>query len=328
MSTTADAVLTTIRGLPALDFYVPSRHSRRTWTGDQHVALTLALGNNLGRVTAFTPAGDPTAYDLSQPPMASDRRAVLFMLHRAEPKARRVNPQPQRRGLVIQDADDGEASGVLEIHRAGAPVQRVEFADLAAGRGLPVMTTSCDPTVFYCDGEPGGGGLPPAPADTTFIRHLQTRNVCDNDDCNQGNEFEFKSRVYTTAGTQRLYYNAQHYGIGSVELHQNLVLFFDRLRPGDAYDEIEVLEMDDGWGNQDDHYELPNGGRPHLTSQQNTYYDSGIPPSKFFDLGDARCVVYNGSYRGWPNFMPPCDTTLAGNGYTSELQVAFKWRDF
>ena len=318
LGTTGDAVAEAVRRLPPLDFYVPSRNSRRTWIGDANVALAIGLGTDLSHVTAFTVSGEPISYDLSQPTNAANSHAVLFMLHRAEPKARRVNPQLRRSGLVIQDGDDGEVSGVLEIHRPGAPVQRVEFADLAGGGLAPSFIME------PCEGcDAGGGGS--APFDTTFIRQLDIRSVCDNNDCSQGNEFEFKPSVYTTAGTRRLYYKAYHYGLPSSGTERNLVLMFDKLKAGDSHFTVDIIEADDGWGNQDDNFD-PD---PLVRGEHNTFYDSSVPDSKIFMAGDWRCLVPNGADAGgYPNFHTPCDPYLPGNGPAKELMMAFKWRPF
>jgi hypothetical protein len=318
MGTTVDAVLTTIRELPALDFYVPSRNSRRTWTGSANVALAIDLDTDLSRVTAFTPSGDPTVYDLAHPTAASNPGSVLFMLHRAEPKARRINPQSRRPDLVIQDENDGEESGVLEIHRPGAPVQRVEFADLADGSLAPSFVLEPCET---CGGGGGGG----APADTTFIRELNIRSVCDNDDCSQGNEFEFKASVFTTSDVRRLYYKASHYGIPSSGTRYNLVQMYDKLKSGDSHFTVDIIELDDGWGNDDDTFD-PD---PVVYFQHNSFHDSPIPTNKFFEAGDTRCAVANGADPdGYPNYWPPCPATIPNNFYTRELRMAFKWRDF
>jgi hypothetical protein len=109
--------------LPEMDFYVPERADRLEWRVGAPVAVGYTLDDKASTVSAFRGTGQPFAY-------GSDRDAALFFLQPAEPKGRRVHPQPATVGAAIQDPNDGEISLKVTTFDAAGNTHVVDFADL------------------------------------------------------------------------------------------------------------------------------------------------------------------------------------------------------
>lgn len=95
--------------LPLMDFYVPIRGHRLSWRGTADVSVAATLLHDPEVLTGYRTDGSATIYDLRNGPPTE----ALLVMHPAERKSRRIRPQADRPGLVIQDADDGELSGTL-----------------------------------------------------------------------------------------------------------------------------------------------------------------------------------------------------------------------
>jgi hypothetical protein len=139
-----------------MDFYAPFREHRMTWraTGDVAVAATLDASGY--RVGGFTAAGQDFSYNVLEGVPA---RPVL-LLHPAEQKSRRIDPQPDRPGQTIQDMGDGELSGSIVRTLPDGTTRTIELADVVKMRAMMVEGGDCDPSTALtpCDGGGGGGG--------------------------------------------------------------------------------------------------------------------------------------------------------------------------
>lgn len=322
MTTTAAAALgisdsefrRAVTHMPELDFYVPARHHRQAWQGEAQVAVALVLGADRSRITAYQPSGEPLDLQLD---VKLQAQPVLFLIHEAEPKARRVRPQARTAGRVIQEKHDGEVSGNVVIDRGPLPPLVLSLASLAAGSNeIRILTCEpdpsgndncnepppeCDPADPACDcadpefcfnPDPGGGGgsQGPSPADTTFMSRLEVRGVCDNNDCNQGNEFEFYSELVDGTNNVRSAHLLKLYGVPSTSVVFNAIIIFDRVKTINEWINVDIIEKD-GWPNPDDHFN-PN---PNIRWDNNARYSNAWDPKWVFMAGDLRCCQPNGA---------------------------------
>ena len=103
------ALASAVSSLPLLDFYVPLRADRLSWRGTDNVTVAVALGRDLSTVTAYDVQGRTRQHTgRNRAPSKVSSGPVLILLHRAETKGERINPQAAAPGEVIQDANDGE----------------------------------------------------------------------------------------------------------------------------------------------------------------------------------------------------------------------------
>ncbi|MDP1859421.1 MAG: hypothetical protein Q8K82_12150 [Gemmatimonadaceae bacterium] len=190
---TTERIMALAKQLPQLDFYVVSAEDRVSWTGTPNVTVVPVL-NPMERATGYRPNGshaDITRTD-------RDLGQVLIALHPAEPKYRRLNPQPDRPGMTIQDVNDGDVAGSVRIGAAsGIPVE-YDLADLTPERLRRLLASAGDVRQQQClvecegDGGGGGGGAP----GRTYLNFLQIANVCDNVPICDANEFEFRTHYF------------------------------------------------------------------------------------------------------------------------------------
>jgi hypothetical protein len=316
-SGTAPAALqATISALPRLDFYVPLREHRRTWRGTGDLVVAAALGESRGTVTAY--GSDGQRRSVTQASWTSG--PTVFLLHPAEWKAHRVHPQVDGPGNVIQDAGDGELSGQYVLRSATGDSATVELADPDAGKkvwafdqrearrqsggtgGGIVTPQVCLPEEVNCSEEP-----PPttvAPKDTTNLGILEVLHVCDNDNCSEGNEFEFRAaykRASDGAITSRSTLKVG--GIpGDWRGYINRPLIFREVPyySNDIID-VDIVEID-GWPNPDDNFD------PNSIIR---YSDNRVEKS----AGDLRC--------GYVNYYGLHDCTY---GTWRELNFYYWWR--
>jgi len=116
-----------IARLPEMDFYVPWREDRRTWRGTADVAVYATVEEDDAQVQGYTPRGQRVVLRAGE---AAGR--VVVLLAPAEPKGRRVDPQPQGAGEVIEEATDGTRSGSIAHRGPGGEWVEVDLADWIA----------------------------------------------------------------------------------------------------------------------------------------------------------------------------------------------------
>lgn len=194
-----DALRALIAKLPELDFYLPARHHRLTWRGTADYMVGVSL-NGRPSAEAYLADGGSVPLDLSR---AEPPPRALLMLQSAETKSPRIDPQPDRPGLTIQDPDDGELSGSLVFTNRSGATRIVYLADLATltpemrdtlNQSLGLFLSECDPenAIQPCDG--GGGSSPPGGGtEETFLEEIGTNGVVDNDNPFESNEFEYRA---------------------------------------------------------------------------------------------------------------------------------------
>jgi hypothetical protein len=196
------AVRTLAAQLPDADFFVPARQDRRTWKATPNLVVTGLLQRpEHGFSTGFRPGGTRTrvAFNRANPGVA------VFQISPTEFRGRRIDPQANVPGDVIEEANDGVISGrYIWTPVDGTPVT-IELADLDNSRAVrrPKLNESCGPEALVaCDGgESGGsggrgGGGSTAPADTTFLDHyyLHYPDGCGDPDPT------FRATHYNAAG--------------------------------------------------------------------------------------------------------------------------------
>jgi hypothetical protein len=138
--------------LPEMDFYAPFREHRMTWRATGDVAVVATVDANDYRVRGFTVAGRPFAYNVREGAPAHP----VLILHPAEQKSRRINPQPAQPGEVIQDMGDGELSGSIVRILPDGSTRIIELADVTKTPTL--LNLECDPDIYALTScEPGGG---------------------------------------------------------------------------------------------------------------------------------------------------------------------------
>lgn len=238
LGTDAAALRARIARLPELDFYVPARQHRLDWQGTDDFVIAVGLGGQAAR-GAYASDGSLRSIDLSG---ALPANAVL-MLQSAETKSSRLAPQAARWGRTIQDPDDGTLSGTVTLGDKSGVSLTVGLAEWTQGRG-GINRQEC---YEECGG--GGGGVPPPPS--TYLERLTTTDVCDNGNCFEGNEFEFRGMTPNgTTGTVRIE------GIERYEsrfLHIPIVSALPPMWVGGEGGSIAARETD-GWPNPDDYW--------------------------------------------------------------------------
>lgn len=294
-----DSVGAIIAALPALDFYVPGRDQRRSWRATPDVLVAAVLGPDRSVVTGHDVRGVARE-------VRSGARSPVIMLHPAEPKARRVGPQPLRPGDVIQEEGDGEISGRITWYREGGDSVVAEYADLpyvgaatefAAGdEPAPSFIEPCeitDPTCADWDRDPV-----PVPTYPYAARlgKVETRSICDNNNCGEGNEFVFEGNLYGWAQSRDAYgcpsggtrvsgFRVEEFGFPSSGVRTSGKMLAEQ-GPGVAgYLRVKVYELDGGL-NSDDRF-------------QKTTICSGDPIWQAYDSGKYAILV---TFSGW-NFF-------------------------
>lgn len=150
---------------PPLDLYLPFRDHRRTWRGTADIRVAYSPDPDNNRLNVITASPNVELLEVGR----SAPKLPLLVLHPAEPKSRRINPQPLAKGEVVEDPDDGQI-GVTIIKRdaQGNLISITEVADrirdirVASDCNEPMPPPDCD------DGGGGGGGLSLTQAMTHF----------------------------------------------------------------------------------------------------------------------------------------------------------------
>lgn len=201
-----------IAALPDIDFYVPARQQRLTWTGTTDYVIATSL-HGRAPTYGYDANGGRIAIDLST---GDVRGIVIIMLQAAEPKSPRIGQQPDLPGSTIQEFLDGELSGSWTVADAKGGTRTYFLADLDAAALTAIGLAQC---YENCGGGGGGGGNPP-PA--TYLERIATQGICDNSNCSEGNEFEF--RAMTPGGTTNA---IRIEGVGStVDLYLHRLLIY------------------------------------------------------------------------------------------------------
>jgi hypothetical protein len=260
-----------LAALPSMDFYMPVRTHRRTWTGDARV-MVVAASDRPDHVLGFTPEGGVVPVSRR----SAEGLPPLLFLEPAELKGRRVNPQAATPGLVIEDENDGLGSEVFVWQPvSGAPVVidmaepdakrklAALWARLAAKSGtsiargglVPQMNTDdCDdPMTDENECPPPPSNWPP---DTTRVDFFEHYN-CDNGYCWTDAEFRIDARHYSPSGVLlgmgSLYRGSLEPG---VRYQWNASLIANRIRQGSGeFMDMNLTEQDrnDTFGvNKDD----------------------------------------------------------------------------
>jgi hypothetical protein len=254
--------------LPALDFYVPAREHRRTWKGGADLLVAATLTEQAPTV-AYSSNGTSVPLDLRN----RAPRQALFVLQPAERKSVRIRIQARRDGPTIQDADDGDASGTLVLLEPGKDPVVLPLRD-----GIRPME-ECNPEQGSCGGGGTGGGWTPVP-DVTRIPSITTFDVCDNNNCWEGNEFEFRSKYYLANGSlaASAVYRREGVHPHTTVSTNNAVLINKRIRENTAETIRVTLIETDGWPNPDDNYgtsTIRDNPTAPSSPQNLRYYDFG-----------------------------------------------------
>lgn len=122
----ADLLRKAVAQLPPMDFYAPFREHRRSWRATSDVVFVVTLDQNAPEVTGYTAKGRVKTYKLAD----GIPSEPMLMLHPSEEKFRRVNPQSNAPGAVIEDLSDGTISGKYEYRGADGLWKSIELADL------------------------------------------------------------------------------------------------------------------------------------------------------------------------------------------------------
>ena len=213
-----------LNNLPDLDFYMPSRAQRRTWRGTAGVVVGGSVDAESGSVFAFGQNGEALPNALG----AEDGNRPLLLIHPAEPRGRRNQPQPAGVGDVIQSAADGDLA------------TQYTWTD-ASGR-----TTVINPA------EVTGDSFSTASyGDSTYIDHA----YFDTNDSGNDLELTFYAKFYRPDGSYLGQWTYSNYSFPMREpwnKHQPLLL---PVLPDSsaAYIELRVRE-EDSWGNPDEWY--------------------------------------------------------------------------
>lgn len=157
LNVSASSLRSSIAGLPPLDFYVPFKAHRLTWkpTSDVYVATT--FDPDVPTLTAYGSDGKTVTLERDKVP------AVPFViLHPAEHKGLRDQPQADTPGEVIEDADDGDIATSFE------PAAPTRSSSIRSSPVQPSFLIDCGTT---CGGGGGGGGTTTI-APGTYINHF------------------------------------------------------------------------------------------------------------------------------------------------------------
>ena len=181
-----------INALPLLDFYVLGRTARKSWQGEDVLAVALTTDMRASPPKAFTSTG-PISYAQAR------ANNVVLLLQPAELKGFRANPQTVSDGGVIQDQNDGEIGVQVIRYFANGDSVVIDYQKDASGNWVPWNRSGLSLHFLVDCGEfCGGGGGSPQPS--TNVVYIMTRSVCDMD-CFGGNEFEFRAKERAADGS-------------------------------------------------------------------------------------------------------------------------------
>ncbi|MCR4338428.1 MAG: hypothetical protein NUW01_00925 [Gemmatimonadaceae bacterium] len=286
LNMTSLGLLARADSLPRLDFYVPRKADRRAWSGTPHVFVALDLDGDHRSLNGFSSArpGLVRNATFAEP---------LILLHPEEPKGHRIGRQQQRAGPTIQDSDDGEVAIVIVRSLPDGTTSSVDV-----GRENSPGSPPGPSWYIEVESDPGysssGGGA--SPPDTTLLGVLEVLDICDNWDCYQGNEFDFRTKYFSSNGTELAAQTLMVTGIpaDSRTIVNQPLIFRELLAYTTNYMQIFVKEID-GWPNPDDSWD------PDPVVIWNWNGDQFAWNGDQFGTGDLRC-----NYNNWWG-AHPCD---------------------
>ena len=286
---TPQVIQNELAGLPELDFYMPVREHRRTWTGDANLVVVAAWEGE-GNAPGYAPDGRVLSVSRQS---AKGMPPILF-IQPAEWKGLRVRPQADTRGRVIEELGDGLGSEVFIWHsgkgdstvvdmalpdaEAKMAALRARIAAEIGGTVSPKMMEICEPTMFYCEEPPPPP--PSGPRDTTRVATF-LHFMCDHTWCYEAGEYRFDAHLrpapLVLADAYGSYYRA---GLNdSVVYTLNAPIIFRRIVQNTTdWMDVHITEEDRGdflGFNLDD-----DCGTVRLTWQSNAvtqYYRNNFP---------------------------------------------------
>lgn len=116
--------------LPPMDFYVPSRETRRTWQGTPNVIVLASMDPDAKDGIGFGTDGQ----ELAMPLVRGNNGTAMLLIHPAESKLPRSRPQARGKGDVIQTAQDGELAERLVWYYPSGDSVVVDVETARAGR--------------------------------------------------------------------------------------------------------------------------------------------------------------------------------------------------
>lgn len=287
---------------------MPRTAHRRMWRGEEDV-LVLALVSPRGPFVLHSPNGEARVHvpqgSLNVP------AEPLFVLQPAEYKGRRINPQANTPGDVIEDVTDGHSSVLMGWYGADGDSVVIDLSDADAGRqlaelqakleklGLHMASTDGEQNLMmippsFCDENPYHPDcyepLPPGPSDTTTIAAFRA-NFCDDDACFTNNEVRITGEYYNASGTFIGSGVVGHNVNPESDYYWNEPLLYYRVRQNTAEKVRVHLVETDSWPNSDDY-------------------------CGYVDFNYAN----NGFYGYWQN-APPCTRA----GYTWSARINLSW---
>lgn len=193
-------VAVALERMGSLDLYMPSEAHRLAWTGGSVPQVADARELSAGALPIWGAGVVATTVD----PRRGSTSDPLLLIQPTEPRAYRIGLYQEGSSAAVQGSRESQ-EGAMIIHREGASIDSVQFADLLrAGSGGPAWAKACPPEQpELCGGEGGGGGGSGGQDDPvwqtlgeTYLTTIATDHVCDNNLCDLGddNEFEFTGR--------------------------------------------------------------------------------------------------------------------------------------
>ena len=192
-----------VEELPPLDFYLPNPTERQSWRATPDLLVAAMLTKSPSALVGYRPSGEISLID----PGIGSRDDHLILLQFAEFKSRRIAPQLDTPGNVIQDPDDGAIGGVYRLI-VGQDTASVELADLASGSvrlaDIPLMDQVAQPPceeteedLVSCQSGGGGSSAPPGgwaagSTGTIIVETIETFFMNDNGVKGESNEFYFE----------------------------------------------------------------------------------------------------------------------------------------
>lgn len=152
-----------IRSLPAMDFYVPYRDHRRTWTGARPVTVVAALNSDDGPFLGF----DHTGHRIDPPSSRPIPVVPVVGLYPAERRIRRQESALQDASQEVIEGPSEDTPGVFSWIEPDGTVLTSTYDDVISGRDprfqvanmslsssmVPADTTFLDRVeIFFCDG--------------------------------------------------------------------------------------------------------------------------------------------------------------------------------
>lgn len=218
---TPDVFMARLRGLPDLDFSVPSRAQRRAWRGTPGVVVAASVNPENRASFGFGSDGQLVAG-------VHDSGALVMMINPAEPRGRRGNPQAAGAGDVIQSAADGEIA------------EQYTWTD-ARGRKTVMVPGMTIP----------GGMESLSFGDSTYLDEV----FFETSDSGNDLELTFYAKFYRPDGSYLGEWTYQNYSLPYRQVWRDRPGLLLPVLPdsSNAYIQLRIRE-EDGWANPDEWY--------------------------------------------------------------------------